>query len=348
MKTQPNVTSTLEIPAASFTETNSNARQQSTTEKETQKISFTQIKLSKTAEAAKKDEHAPTQEYYHSNFTYEKERIKALENTEFYATLQVSTANPDRNFLPQSSTQRTVETPQTNSLVPQIQKVVSIVFMLYAIVDFVMSFFAIIFLSISNLPVVQYLLWIVLEFLLTSLFIYASIKGHNAATFHIPSANWHILRISLTFLSHLCALLATELSKGIKQMLSCSMKWNKEDNSYEANIEAMKCIIIASFFFSCLIKAVTSALYLALGIAIRVLIEKRAKDEVELHDISMSAKKLRPAQKSLQQLMVLSLYNIEEKLIICHYLNQFFCIIIVINELKVNGNHNGRNQESPS
>jgi len=282
--------------------------EENTTEKETQKADFSQIKVPKILELSRKEENTeqPT-EYYHNNFTYEKERMKAIVHTELFQTLQSSTANPDTGIFSTNLSSITkpinLDAEQNKcKVIYQIQKIISIIFMLYAIADFVMTFFAIIFLSISNLPIVSYLLWIFSEFILTSGFIFISIKGHNAANFELSDINSHICRVALVFIGLLSALVGTQISKNITEMLACGLSYKNQAKNIEQTSDSMLCILITAFFFSCLVKLVFTGIYLGIAIFIRILAIKKQEEletkiirEVKINDESMSAKKLKDA-----------------------------------------------------
>ena len=298
MKTQPSSQSSSELPTPSLTEIKKS--EAAYTERETQKISFTQIKVLKNSELSKKDGHIQNVDC-ENTFTYEKERIKALEHTELYASLQSSTiiAEPTlfaSNFHPSLPFSMDSGSVPNCDTIGKVQKIVSMIFMLYSIANFIGAFFAILFISISSLPIVKYLLWIVFEFGMTSVFIYVSIKGHNVTSKDFKNSGFHLCRVSVMIMILLGAVIGISFDFGVRKMLECAMEWNKEGNSYEVNVEAMRCIIVATFFFSSLNKLVISTLYLALGVALRVasqrVFEAEARHIIQMQEGSLSAKKL--------------------------------------------------------
>ena len=283
MKSVPNVQTTSKSSSLSLAEDKNQSRQyQNTTSHETEKTPYIQVKA---------QEKLNVKEFNQNEFAFEKERIKALQHTELYAAL--STMNhvsvPIRNLFNPLEKEGSDSNTKKCAALPQIQKVVSVLLILYSIGDIVVTFFAIVFASIHSMPVVSYLTWIVAEFVLIAVFVFASIKGYNAGNFDISAANFHLWRVAIVIILQLGALMGAHISQGIKQMIICSMDWNKEGNDYESNAESMSCIIVVSFFFSCSIRLIMSGIYLALGILIRMfMIDKRTDT---LSNDSISAKR---------------------------------------------------------
>ncbi len=284
MKTQPNLPQKPPGSAAPVS-TDVNNAAQSTCERETQQISFTKVKVLRdqspadfpTGSGAAPNPSRTPRLNFDNSFSYEKERLRAIQNTELFASLQSLASGPDVSILPLSALSSTTRTPLSAGQptkkcdkLAQIQRIVSIALVLYAIANFIGAFFAILYISISNLPIVKYLQWIIGEFLLTAAFIVVSIKGHNVGGPELRGASWHLYRVMGIVIVEMCLLLIVALAKGLYSSLECAMGWNRNGNTYDENADAMNCVIVVSFFFSCMAKLLCSLLYLGLGVSLRM------------------------------------------------------------------------------
>eukprot|EP00826_Nyctotherus_ovalis_P001708 TRINITY_DN10299_c0_g1_i12.p1 TRINITY_DN10299_c0_g1~~TRINITY_DN10299_c0_g1_i12.p1 ORF type:complete len:256 (-),score=38.29 TRINITY_DN10299_c0_g1_i12:46-813(-) len=211
------------------------------------KISLSAIKLPDLPEALKTNE---VESFYRNDFVYENAQAKALANTDLYNSLQAAIG--DKTSLPRYSAQGNALSTQKEEVMLSVQRIVSMVFILYGILNLLVVFFAVIVLSICNLEVVKYLLWMLLEFFLTSFFLLVFTKGYNAGELAVHLINSHIIMIIISLALSLCALVITQITKGIENSIRCANNLNNKELAYDEVVNAVKCIIIVFFFFSCI------------------------------------------------------------------------------------------------
>jgi hypothetical protein len=219
-----------------------------------------------------------------NDFSFEKERIRAIEHTQLYTTLHSATVNADIAVAIRAQTilgsKLSVEgrhLEQKWKTITHVQRVLSFICILYAISDMLLTFFAVIFLSISSLPIMQYLLWIGAELGATLGFIYLTLKGYNTSRYEEPTVSQHILRVCVFLFLLLVLAVTVILERGANDTLASALNWNKEGCTYEENVEAMISITVLALLLSTLLKICLTLLYLVLSVLMKLtLAQKRA------------------------------------------------------------------------
>jgi len=231
----------------------------------TQSISFSAIKLPNLPDQFKINEQ---EIFYHNDFAYEKERVKQLANTELYNSLQAITTNKESQFFSNiHSRQENKNNTRNHKLILIMHPIVSIIFILYGILNLMTLFFAIIALSIYNMEIVKYIIWLLLEFTLTSFFLFVFTRGYT-----MNSAKSSITFILLGLIFNFCAFIITHATQGIGKCIYFIRNLPDESNSYE---ETAKYIIIVFFFFSCVAKFLFQGIYLILSVLLRIWVKKK-------------------------------------------------------------------------
>ncbi len=287
MKTQPSLQPISLQPALPIL-TDVNTMEQTATGKETERLSFTRIKLSQTLARSGRFPadssgvlSAPKLDCYNA-FAYEKSRMEALQRTEIFTSLQTLAHASDQSMVSSTVTSASTATLRASSSasardsepVFKVHRIVTIILMLYAAANVVLEAFAVLYLSAAKLPLAQYLLWLVLELLLTAAFLFVAVKGHGLdpsaeASRGRESTCWSLIRTITLILLSTAGVLIAGLYKTPYSSLQCAVLWGREGNTYDEDADAMKCIVVAAVFFSSLAKLVISATYLGLGLAVR-------------------------------------------------------------------------------
>ena len=231
-------------------------------------------------------------------FSFEKERIKAIENTQLFAS--VNTINNDC-FL---SSNKIKELLYNNKVamdefekncrdskerIMNILKLLCIIFTLFATMNIIAVFFGMLFLSIANLPLANFIIWLCIELVTAILFVILSIQGSNINQYsnHAFEKYFKYLIIFCIFL--IVLMIIIELNKDIKDVFKCGMSWGNENNEYNDNVLAMKCIMLLCVFCSLMYKTITLIVYIVLCMLIRRKIMNESKSELKVLAKDVSA-----------------------------------------------------------
>ena len=213
-------------------------------------------------------------------FSFEKERIKAIEHTQLFASLNTASINQD-SVLNSSKTTETIynkqllkvkatsELKEMKESVAKIIKTMSIVLTLIATVNIIGAFFAILFISLSSIPISGFIVWLSMEILVTIIFTCVSLKGSNASQFTSDAAV-SFFKWLLSFLVMIIAFITVvSLQQSITSTFECALNWRNASNTQNESIESMKCVVMLALFFSSLYKLLVIIIYLILCVILR-------------------------------------------------------------------------------
>ncbi len=210
-------------------------------------------------------------------FSFEKERIKAIEHTQLFASLNTTPVNQDTvlmstklaelvyNDLLHKGRTSALEI-QSKENVARILKVLSVVLVLFSTINIIAAFFAILFLSISSMPVGKFIVWISLEIFVSICFMCVSLKGAGAAGFKLLALRVYFRRLVIFFCALLVFFIVLCAIKPIAAALSCAVGWSDQNNTAEQGHDAMLCIVLACLFFTTLYKLLVTVAYVVLSV----------------------------------------------------------------------------------
>jgi hypothetical protein len=250
-------------------------------EHDTERLSYGQVRLNK-----HQPERLAENLDWTSPFSFERERIQALKMTELYGNLHCSSekslvglppareesfniyANGRVNDPSSACTQR------WNAIV-HVQKLVSMMGVLYGVVCLLGWFFALSYISITSLPVTTFLSWLSEEFVTAGLLIYLCARGYYVVNYTLAQVNCHIILLVCNLLMLVSFLLVIIICRGLTDTLRCAQQWSNEGNSADENVEAMLCIVLLTLFFSTLVKVLLVFGYIFLAFCFRRALSQR-------------------------------------------------------------------------
>ena len=233
----------------------------------TEKIHYNEIKLPIPSIINQKEMASD----YHNDFNYEISRVKALIHTELYTTLQVSTLEQNNDLQNSYIKPNPINQPQkTNKRLLSIQRIISMIYLIYGIVNMIVQFFVIIMFSVFDMNLIQYMIWVLLELILTALFIYISTKGYTMDNVTSSLLNKRIIIISILLCFLLCSLIISQHYKGIYNSIICEASSVPDISSDKQFEERIECVTFSFFFFSCIWKIIAQLIYLVLVFSIKL------------------------------------------------------------------------------
>ncbi len=273
MKTSPNISDLRPTEAPSSTEISKDLA--SPAIKATEKLSFLQFAKGKLREEEGQIMSLDCTE----EFSFEKERIRALEHSQLFQSLNTSQANQEsvltttkiaelvRNNL--ALRQKLNADKQAKDFVGKILKVLSIVLALFSTANVIAAFFGILFLSISSMPIGNFMVWISAEIFVTICFLCLSLKGSGAAQFSLVSLSAYLKRVLVLFGALVGFFVALCAQKTPRGAFECALGWNDPELTSKQSCEAMFCIVLICLTFSTLYKLLVVAVYISLAILLR-------------------------------------------------------------------------------
>ena len=213
----------------------------------------------------------------HVEFSFEKERIKALENTEFFASLNTLTVNPDTvmtqnrikeiifNTLAMKGKEQN-DTKKSKDAIGRIIKNTCIVFILFATGDIIATLFGLLFVSVSNMLNGDFTLWLILEVLIAILFVIVSLKGTKACEFTLLDLVRYFKYLFITGVLLICFLVAILIQKNLEEGFECAMTLREPGTTYEEYVEAALCVVLICLAFATMYKILIIAAYSILSV----------------------------------------------------------------------------------
>lgn len=214
------------------------------------------------------------------DFSFEKSRIKAIEHTQLFASLSTTPINQDNVLCNQSLHNMLFEKQlgidaekdklkKSKEMVTRILKIVSIVLTLFSTANVIGAFFGILYLSISNIPISDFVAWLSLEIVITIIFMYISIKGSNASDFAFLYVNSYLKWLLIYGICLIVVLVVICIQKNLTSAIACSMNISKPGIEYSDYIASILCIVLVSMFFSTLYKLAIIIIYVILSAILR-------------------------------------------------------------------------------
>jgi hypothetical protein len=251
----------------------------------TEKVSYSQIGQDKEGslvppKESSKGDGAVVSIDCSGEFSFEKERIRAIEHTQFFASLNTATLSQEPVILSskmaavvlrrQLATDDEREKCRHNKdCLAGVLKVVAVVLTLVATTNVICAFFTILFLSISSMPISEYILWLSIEIIMTIFLMYISIKGSNAAHFTIQLAINYLKWLLVYGIALVSVLVSVTLQGTLSETLHCALRWSESNSTHNERVHYMLCIVLLATFFSTLYKLIVTAIYAGISLGLR-------------------------------------------------------------------------------
>jgi len=213
------------------------------------------------------------------DFTFEKQRIKALESSSLFLSIQTAQAGQDSILTSSKATEIICKNKQIVTIGQEIRKlkdfyanlmkIMCIVLTLFASVNIIVAFFAILFLSISSISVGNFMVWILLEITISIIFIIISIKGTNSNNFIKENINSFLKYLGVYLILLILLIIVIEIQKNTKDAIKCALNFNNTQNTEDINSQSMLCIMLLFMFFSCVYKLIATIIYFVLSFLLR-------------------------------------------------------------------------------
>jgi len=214
------------------------------------------------------------------DFTFEKNRIKAIENTELFASISTTAVGPDtQTFVLKQAEKSILEVSGHYEKIDSIcywLRNVAIGITLVTAVGIIGTFFAILFLSLNSVPIQDFVIWLSLESISCLAFMYISVKitGLNRMTIN------NIPYIFKFIIIYILAIIAVMIVANKINPISDAIQNNiPNENAENKEIKRQKIIniIMIIFFFSCLLKLLVAVGYITAW-TIMLFIEKHINE----------------------------------------------------------------------
>jgi len=205
-----------------------------------------------------------------SDFSFEKARIKAIEHTQLFASLNTGNVSQDSML----KTSKTAEifynstkniddlltiARQSKVRIINIIQTIGTILSLFAILNFISVLFAMLFLSVSNMPLTKYLFLFIIEIVFTSIFFAISLKSSTAEKFSFKELNIYFRLVIVYAILLFSIMIILMLHQSLNEAFKSAASWHSS-NTFEDKVEAMYSITLISIFFSCTYKLIISIL----------------------------------------------------------------------------------------
>lgn len=211
-----------------------------------------------------------------SDFSFEKSRIKAIENTSLFASLTTNSQTNKLTEVINTAFKRKNYIEETKGKLVNVLKSLCIIFTLIGTGNILVIFFGMIFLSISNIPLANFVFYFSFEICSVIVFIIVSINGSNVDRFTLPALNKY-LKITIIYATILMSiLLYIVIKENPKTLFRKAVNWGEANNSQDDNIRSIVCIVIICIMFSILYKVIALIIYTV----ICCMYKKKMTDEI--------------------------------------------------------------------
>ena len=212
------------------------------------------------------------------DFSFEKSRIKAIEHTSLFSSLTMigQTNKFDIRFKNKTPVGKSKE-----KLV-NVLKSLCIVFTLVGTANVIVVFFSIIFLSISNVAISEFVLYFFFEVCSAVVFIIISIKGSNVENFTLSALNKYSKIVIINLILFFVILICMVLKENPKRSFEKAMSLRAEKNTFDENMEAIVGIVILCLLLSMIYKLIGFILYVILSLLYRRKMMGEAAQELKV------------------------------------------------------------------
>lgn len=227
-----------------------------------------------------------------SDFSFEKARIKAIEHTQLFASLNTGNVShdsilgvskvPDMNDLLDNS-------KQSKGKITCILQTMGTILSLFAILNLIAVLFAMLFLSVSNMPLTKYLFLLLIEIIFTTGFFIISLKSSTAEKLSLQTLSKYLKFIIVYSILLFSLMIILMLQQSINEALesACTLR---SSNSHEDTTNAVYSIVLLSVFFSCFYKIIVMIVNIILCVLLKRLMVKI--EELEQRTLDSKSYKL--------------------------------------------------------
>ena len=237
-----------------------------------------------------------------TNFAFEKERVKAIEHTEFFVSVNTTnlTAETQLKTLKQAkkNLQERDEQMQQFDKIAACLKIFAIVITLVCAITMIATFFGVLLLSLSNVPIEDFITWLSAEAVATILFMYISVKisGLNRNTLQLYHRQFKLCLIFCIGL--IVALVVVQQTKPMDQTYQCMLRSKQGSLEADQRKKSQVCIILFAFFLSCVYKLGVTLAYITIWIILQLKFSKFA-------DTSQDSDSEKPSTEDQSSIMAL-------------------------------------------
>lgn len=242
---------------------------------DTERISYTKV-----VKKEKLENGEMKQIDFSSDFAFEKERVKAITNTQLFISLNTTLPNlvtPDKTGITFAgkeydfSDDKDAQKKRKEGLAKTI-KTLSIIQAIYCALDILMAFSLILYISINNTPLGEFLLWLSMEIVLDILLLIISFKGSNASEFDLLYANSYLKWLLIFGICLIALIVGVVLQRNIQESLKCAISQNEY-------YQKLLCITQLIIFFCCMYKLLVLFVVVILTVLIRKVLFVLTNDE---------------------------------------------------------------------
>ena len=175
------------------------------------------------------------------DFSFEKERIKALEHTQLFVSLNSTNVNQDAVLCPSKveeilynnaitlkvwSTSKHLAERISNTM-----RILCTVISLFSTVGILAVILAILFSTISSFSRSTYMHWLISEICCTIIYMIFSLKGSSADQFSLQTLNRYFKYLIIYGILMFSLLVILMLQKSLGEILECAINTNESDDS---------------------------------------------------------------------------------------------------------------------
>lgn len=211
-----------------------------------------------------------------SDFSFEKSRIKAIENSLLFASLTTNNQTNKLTEVINTAFRRKNYIEEAKGKLINVLKTLCIVFILAATGNILVVFFGMIFLSISNIPLANFVFYFSFEVCSVVIFIVISINGSNVDHFTLPALNKYSKIMIIYAITLMGVVLYVIIKENPTTIVKQAVNLGKTNNSQEDNTRSIVCIVIMCIIFSILYKVTALIAY----IVICCLYKRKMTDEI--------------------------------------------------------------------
>ena len=170
------------------------------------------------------------------NFLYEKERMKAMHTTDLYNslnTIKVKNTDPHKKNIDDKNCNSFIKCLKSDPKgefikIANLMKIVSIVITLAAVLNFLAIIGGMIYFQLLMITFEQFGIWVLIDIIYTTMFIYVSVKGINANNFTICDIERYIKYVVIYLILLLTYMMIVLFEKGPIESFDCALNCQEE------------------------------------------------------------------------------------------------------------------------